>query len=76
MVLEPADRENGPLARFANGPNGGVYALAWQAADPKAVAARLGDNHTCNLTADAVPAGSAYAYELVLDGARHWFVAG
>jgi 4-hydroxyphenylpyruvate dioxygenase-like putative hemolysin len=74
LVLEPADREAGPLARFANGPNGGVYALAWKVADPQATAARLADNHTCNLTAEPAPAGSGYTHALLLDGARHWFV--
>jgi 4-hydroxyphenylpyruvate dioxygenase-like putative hemolysin len=76
LVLEPADHANGPLARFANGPNGGVYALAWHVVDPQATAARLADNHTCRLTAEPVPAGSHYTHELLLDGARHWFVKG
>jgi len=76
VVLEPADKELGPLARFANGPNGGVYALAWKVGDPAAAAARFGDNHTCNLPAEPLPAGSGYTHEVMLDGARHWFVAG
>ena len=74
MVLEPEERENGPLARFANGPNGGLYALTWNVADPDAAAARFGDNHTCNLTAARVPIGCPYTHEILLDGARHWFV--
>jgi len=74
LVLEPADRENGPLARFANGPNGGVYALAWNVADPGAAAARFENNHTCNLAAEPLASGGAYTHEVLLDGARHWFV--
>lgn len=76
IVLEPQDREAGPLARFANGANGGLYALAWEVADPMAAAARFADNHTCNLVAEPAPADSGYTHELVLDGARHWFVQG
>ena len=75
VVLEPADNESGPLARFANGPNGGVYALAWQVADPQAAAVRFADNHTFSLLAQPLPAGSNYSHQLLLDGARHWFVA-
>lgn len=75
LVLDPADREAGPLARFASGPNGGVYALAWNIANPAAAAARFGDNHTCNLSAEPLPAGGRYTHEVLLDGARHWFVA-
>lgn len=76
LVLEPEDRESGPLARFAKGPNGGVYALAWSVAAPQAAAKRFGDNHTANLVAQPLASGGEYTHELVLDGARHWFVQG
>jgi len=76
LVLEPEDRVNGPLARFAGGPNAGVYALAWKVADPQAAAARFGDNHTCNLVAEPLAGGGEYTHEVLLDGARHWFVKG
>ena len=72
VVLDPADRGAGPLADFASGPNAGVYALAWQIADPAAGAAWLGEN---GIPVALVP-GSNYSHEAVLDGARHWFVAG
>ena len=75
VVLDPADKEVGPLARFANGTNGGVYALAWSLADPEAAARRFADNHTASLPAQSLGAGSGYTHEVVLDGARHWVVA-
>ncbi|MCB2073835.1 MAG: VOC family protein [Novosphingobium sp.] len=75
LVLDPADRENGALARFANGPNGGVYALAWKVADPEAAAAHFGNNHSGNVPGEPAPAGSGYTHAFMLDGARHWFVA-
>lgn len=76
IVLDPHDRENGPLARFSGGPNAGVYALAWSVADPAATAARFADNHTCSLVAEPLATGGGYTHELMLDGARHWFVKG
>jgi catechol 2,3-dioxygenase-like lactoylglutathione lyase family enzyme len=75
LVLDPAEKEAGPLARFANGPNGGVYALAWRVGDAQATARRFADNHTCCLPAAPLPAGSGYTHEVLLDGARHWFAA-
>ena len=75
VVLDPADKDSGPLARYANGTNGGVYALAWRVADPEAAAQRFAENHTCCLPAEPLPADSGYTHEVVLDGARHWFVA-
>lgn len=72
VVLDPADRGAGPLVDFANGPNAGVYALAWRMADPAAGAAWLGEN---GIPVASAP-GSDYGYEAVLDGARHWLVAG
>jgi 4-hydroxyphenylpyruvate dioxygenase-like putative hemolysin len=76
LVLEPEDAQNGPLARFAAAPNAGVYALAWQVADPAAAAARFSNNHTCNLVAEPLASGGQYTHEVLLDGARHWFVHG
>lgn len=73
LVLEPEDRENGPLARFTSAPNAGVYALAWNIADPEAASARFANNHTCNLVVEPLPASDRYAHEIILDGARHWF---
>ncbi len=72
IVLEPEDRSAGPLVDFANGPNAGVYALAWQVADPAASAAWLAEN---GIPVAPSPAGSGYACEALLDGARHWLVA-
>jgi hypothetical protein len=74
LVLEPADPD-GALARFANGPNGGVYALVWKVADPAAAAAWFSDNHTCGIPVDALSSAGRYTHALTLDGARHWFVA-
>ena len=74
LVLEPEDGENGPLASFAASPNSGVYALAWNVTDPKAAATHLGDNHTAKLSVHSLAAGAQYTHELLLDGARHWFV--
>lgn len=74
IVLEPADREDGALARFSGGPNCGVYALAWNIADPEAAAAMFGNNHTCNLVAEPLAGAAPYSHQVLLDGARHWFV--
>jgi 4-hydroxyphenylpyruvate dioxygenase-like putative hemolysin len=71
VILEPVDREKGPLARFANGPNGGVYALAWQVGDAKAAAEWFAGNE---VTIDPLPAETGYSHAVMLDGARHWFV--
>jgi hypothetical protein len=60
LVLDPADRESGQLARFANGPNAGVYALAWKLADPQASDSRLVYNQTCNLVALPHAGGGVY----------------
>lgn len=73
VVLEPEDRGAGPLVDFANGPNAGVYALAWRIADPEAGARWFTENGIATLPA---PEGSGYANHLLLDGARHWFFAG
>jgi hypothetical protein len=70
-VLEPADRAAGPLAEFTAGPNAGVYALAWKAVDGAAAQAWFGRN---GIELAPVPAGAPWAYEGVVDGARHWFV--
>ena len=71
VVLEPESPNSGPLADFAHAPNAGVYALAWQVADPAAGAAWLAENGI-----PVTRAGSGYAGEALLDGARHWLVAG
>ena len=72
LVLEPEDRDSGPLVDFANGPNAGVYALAWQVADAAAGAEWLAGN---GIPVAPAPSGSGYAAEALLDGARHWLVA-
>ncbi|MGE3691167.1 MAG: VOC family protein [Novosphingobium sp.] len=72
VVLDPADREIGPLVEFARGPNAGVYALAWKFADPSAGAEWFADN---GIAVSAVHGSDAYGHEAQLDGARHWFVA-
>lgn len=74
IVVDPADHENGWLARFARGTNSGVYALAWKVADPAAAAEMFGNNHTCNIAAEPVAGNGPYTHEVVLDGARHWFL--
>ena len=71
VILEPDDREKGPLARFANGPNGGVYALAWQVGDAKAAAEWFASN---GITVDPLPGETGYNHAVMLDGARHWLV--
>lgn len=75
VILAPRDPA-GELAAFANGPNCGVFALAWKVANPDAAARWFADNHTCNIAAQACPAGSGYSHAIMLDGARHWFVKG
>lgn len=72
LVLQPEDSRAGPLVEFANGPNAGVYSLAWSLDDPAAGAAWLNEN---GIAAKPAPAGSGYAHEALLDGARHWLVA-
>jgi hypothetical protein len=74
LVLEPLDANAGPLVEFSTGPNGGVYALAWQVADPEAAAQWFGNNHTGNIPSEPLPGGTAYSHAFILDGARHWFV--
>jgi len=74
LVLDPEDSATGPLVDFANGPNGGVYALAWSVADPDAAAQWFGANHTVAIPAEPLPEGTGYTHAFLLDGARHWFV--
>ncbi|MBW8785471.1 MAG: VOC family protein [Novosphingobium sp.] len=74
LVLDPVSPATSALAEFANGPNGGVYALGWKVADPTATAAWMRDNHTCNLEVKALAPGAGYSHALVLDGARHWLI--
>lgn len=76
IVLEPEDKA-GVLAGYAAATNGGVYALAWKVADPDAMATWFADNALFAI--EAVPlAGAArpYTHEVLLDGARHWFMRG
>lgn len=69
LVLDPADRDNGPLAEFAKAPNSGIYALAWRLADPAGAARWFGECAIPIATID----GGHYTHEAKLDGARHWF---
>jgi hypothetical protein len=76
LILQPDDPQDA-LARFSGGTNGGVYALAWQVADPDRMRDWFADNAIFKvaampLTAEAGP----YTHEVVLDGARHWFMPG
>jgi 4-hydroxyphenylpyruvate dioxygenase-like putative hemolysin len=73
VVLQPEDSD-GALARFAQGTNGGVYALAWEVADPQAMATWFGANAIFEIAAEPLAGAGAYTHEVVLDGARHWFV--
>ena len=73
LIVEPADRASGPLADFASGPNAGVYALAWRAGDPDATAAGLDQN---DIAVTRVAGSQLCAHEALLDGARHWLIAG
>lgn len=75
IVLEP-QAADGPLGRFAAGTNGGVYALAWQVTDPQAAARWFGDNALYEIAAQPLTGAGPYTHEVVLDGARHWFVQG
>lgn len=76
VILQPDD-PGGALAQFAKGTNGGVYALAWLVADPAQLADWFASNAACPITAIPLDAGSEnYTHEAVLDGARHWFLAG
>jgi hypothetical protein len=71
LILDPADRSAGPLAEFVNGPNAGVYALAWQLADADGAADWFGQN---GLAVEPIAKDVAYTHQVVVDGARHWFV--
>jgi 4-hydroxyphenylpyruvate dioxygenase-like putative hemolysin len=73
VVLAP-ENPQGALAGFANGTNGGVYALAWKVADPRAMAKWFADNAIFNVSAKALTSAGTYTHEVVLDGARHWFM--
>jgi catechol 2,3-dioxygenase-like lactoylglutathione lyase family enzyme len=75
IVLQPEDAD-GALTRYAAATNGGVYALAWRVADPQALAAWFAGNGIFDLAAEPLDRAGAYTHEVVLDGARHWFVAG
>jgi len=76
VVLQPDD-PGGALAQFAKGTNGGVYALAWLVAYPAQLADWFAGNAACPITVIPLDAGSeSYTHEAVLDGARHWFLAG
>jgi hypothetical protein len=71
LILDPIDRTAGPLVNFTNGPNAGIYALAWKVADPEAAARWFGKNGIC---AEPVADSGLYTHEAIIDGARHWFV--
>jgi 4-hydroxyphenylpyruvate dioxygenase-like putative hemolysin len=71
LILEPTDRASGPLVDFSRGPNAGVYALAWKVAEPDAAARWFGQS---GIQATPLTNAARYTHEVVLDGARHWFV--
>jgi 4-hydroxyphenylpyruvate dioxygenase-like putative hemolysin len=75
LILEPSDPSQSALADFANGPNSGVYALAWKVADPEAAAIWCETNFTAALDVERLGGDSQYTYSVTVDGARHWFVA-
>jgi 4-hydroxyphenylpyruvate dioxygenase-like putative hemolysin len=75
VVLEPCEPSASALANFANGPNGGVYALAWKVADPSGAAGHFRHNHTANLDVQALAGSGSYTHATTIDGARHWLVA-
>ncbi len=76
LILQP-ENPNGELAQFAGGTNGGVYALAWQVPDPIQMAKWFADNAIFEIAAASLNVEAApYTHEVLLDGARHWFVAG
>jgi 4-hydroxyphenylpyruvate dioxygenase-like putative hemolysin len=74
VVLDPLDKQDGPLARYAAGTNGGVYALAWHVEDAGAATEWFATNHNGAIPMEALPEGSGYSHAYILDGARHWFV--
>ena len=71
LILDPTDRAAGPLVDFTRGPNAGVYALAWKVAEPETAARWFGQN---GIAAEPVAIAGRYTHEVILDGARHWFV--
>jgi hypothetical protein len=71
LILEPVDRAAGPLVDFTNGPNAGVYALAWKVAEPETAAQWFDKN---GIHAEPIANSALYTHETILDGARHWFV--
>lgn len=71
LIIEPADRSAGPLAEFVNGPNAGVYALAWRLGDPSGAAQWFGQN---GLAVERITTDAPYTHQVVVDGARHWFI--
>jgi hypothetical protein len=76
VILQPGDR-NGPLTQFGSRTNGGVYALAWRVADPVQMRTWFADNAIFQVSAAPLVADSGpYTHEVVLDGARHWFIEG
>ena len=75
LVLEPADPATSAITAFANGPNGGVYALAWKVADPAGAADWFSKgNFIAQLDVETLANGGQYTHALTVDGARHWFV--
>lgn len=73
VVLDPSDRTDGPVANFFNGPNGGVFALAWKVEDASAAERWFAGK---DLPLTRLGGRGRYSHELVLDGARHWIAAG
>lgn len=71
VVLTPDAAASGPLVDFARGPNCGVYALAWEVASSDATVDWFTRKQ---LPLTALAPGLPYRHELMLDGARHWFV--
>jgi hypothetical protein len=70
LVLTPEDRSAGPLPTFSNGPNGGVYALAWNVADLGAAERWFAGK---GLPLEAINGAGDWSRGLLLDGAWHLF---
>lgn len=71
LILDPKDRAAGPLVDFTNGPNAGVYALAWKVADPGAAVQWFSRS---GVPAEQLANSGRYTHTAIVDGARHWFV--
>ena len=68
-LLAPDDALGGPLSSDPAARRSGVYALAWETADPEATAAHM---RSKGLSVEAAGADAAVDFEVVVAGARHW----